>query len=70
MAEWLPFLEKFGLPGLSLGLRAWVLIKATPHIANAVIKDRENKRRHELAMRRLENASRDRREGKEPKRLL
>jgi hypothetical protein len=70
MAEWLPFLEKFGLPGLGLGLLAWVLIKAVPHVATAVVKDRENKRRHVIAMRKLDVALNDRREGREPKRLI
>jgi len=70
MAEWLPFLEQFGLPGLALGLLAWVLIKSVPHITGAIVKDRENKRRHQIAMTKLEAAIQDRREGREPKRLL
>jgi hypothetical protein len=70
MAQWLPFLKEFGLPGLGLGLLAWFLIRATPHVANAIVKDRENKRRHLVAMKKLEIALNDRREGREPKRLL
>jgi hypothetical protein len=62
--------ERFGLPGLALGLFAWVTVKAVPHIAGAVVKDRENRRKHEIAMKKLEAAISDRREGREPKRLL
>lgn len=68
MAEWLPFLEKFGLPGLGLGLLAWVLIKSVPHVANAIVKDRENSRKHLIALRKLENAITERRTKQDPKR--
>jgi hypothetical protein len=70
MGEWLPFLERFGLPGIALGLLAWVMIKATPHIVNAVVKDRENKRKHLIAMRKLENAISERQASQESTRLI
>lgn len=53
------------IPGLALGLAAWVLNKAIPHVAGAVVKDRENKRKHLIAMRKLEASLNDR-----PKKLL
>jgi hypothetical protein len=60
MPDFLPFLREFGLPGLALGLLAWVITKSIPHIADAIVQDRKNKRSHELAMSKLDERRRER----------
>jgi hypothetical protein len=65
MAELLTFFQ-----ALALGLFAWVIVEAVSNIATAVVKDRDNRRKHGMAMGKLEAAITDRRKGREPKRLL
>ena len=54
LSAFLPYLQKFGLVGLGLALLAWVIKTVTPHIANAIVQDRKNRRSHELAMKKLD----------------
>jgi hypothetical protein len=61
MAELLPFLTQFGLPGLALGVVAYVIVKVTPHIKDGIVQDRKNRRAHELALLKLEEQMRKRR---------
>ena len=62
----MPYLERFGLPGIGLGLMAWVIVQVTPHITAAIVQDRKNRRAHELALRRLEEKQRERERFKLP----
>jgi hypothetical protein len=64
--EFLPYLQEFGLPGLGLALLAWVTKKAIPHIANAIVQDRKNRRSHALAMRKLDEQRLERERRKLP----
>jgi hypothetical protein len=61
LADFLPFLRDFGLPGIGLGPLAYVIVRVTPHIKDGVVQDRKNRRTHELAMRKLEDQIRKRR---------
>jgi hypothetical protein len=49
----LPFLTEFGLPGVALGVLAWVIVRVTPNIKDGIVQDRKNRRTHELALKRL-----------------
>ncbi len=66
MPDFLPYLEGFGLPGIGLGLLAWVIVQVTSHISAAIVQDRKNRRAHELALRRLEDKQREREKLKLP----
>jgi hypothetical protein len=66
LAEFLPFLREFDLPGVGLGLLAWVTVKVTPHIKDGIVQDRKNRRAHELAMKKLEDQRQERERRKLP----
>ena len=55
LAELLPFLQDFGLPGIAIGVVAWVIVRAIPPIKDGIVQDRKNRRAHELALKRLED---------------
>jgi hypothetical protein len=60
LADILPFLREFGLPGIALGVLAWVIVRAIPHVKDGIVQDRKNRRAHELAMKKLEDQIRRR----------
>jgi hypothetical protein len=66
MPDFLPLLREFGFPGLAVGLLVWAIVKSLPHIANAVVQDRKNRRSHELAMRKLDEQRQERERRKLP----
>jgi hypothetical protein len=55
VADILPALREFGLPGVALGVLAWVIVKAIPHVKDGIAQDRKNRRADELARRKLED---------------
>jgi hypothetical protein len=64
--EFLPYLQEFGLPGVAMGLLAWVIVKVAPHIRDGIVQDRKNRRAHELAMMKLDEQRREREKRKLP----
>jgi hypothetical protein len=57
----LALLKDFGLPGITIAVVAWVIIRALPHIKDGIVQDRKNRRAHELALRKLEDQIQKRR---------
>lgn len=62
MEAFLPYLVQYGPLGLGIGLLAWVIKGAIPHIANAIVKDRDNKRKHAREMVKIDDAIKRRKE--------
>jgi hypothetical protein len=57
VADVLPFLREFGLPGVALGVLAWVIVKAIPHVKDGIAQDRKNRRAHKLCAEKIEGSN-------------